>query len=44
MPLVESVVGKGSVFTVILPIRGPAAQAPEQTAEIDEFPPLQEAV
>jgi signal transduction histidine kinase len=42
--LIESVVGKGSVFTVILPIKRPGAPAAEPAAEIDEFPPLQEAV
>jgi signal transduction histidine kinase len=44
--LVESVVGKGSVFTVILPIRRPA-QAPAQEERIDEVEellPLKEAV
>ncbi|HEY9181729.1 MAG TPA: ATP-binding protein, partial [Gammaproteobacteria bacterium] len=40
--LVESVVGKGSAFTVILPIRRPDAAAP-QPAE-DALPPLKEAV
>jgi signal transduction histidine kinase len=44
--LVESVVGKGSVFTVVLPIKrpdGPAATAAEPT-EAEEFMPLAEAV
>jgi two-component system, NtrC family, sensor kinase len=40
---VESVVGKGSVFTVILPIKRPAPA--EQTfAEALDFPELKEAV
>jgi two-component system, NtrC family, sensor kinase len=40
---VESVVGKGSVFTVILPIKRP--EPTEQPfAEIEDFPQLQEAV
>jgi len=48
--LVESELGKGSVFTVVLPIKRPAgaaASAPEQTDEIEdlaELPPLAEAV
>jgi signal transduction histidine kinase len=37
---VESVVGKGSVFTVILPIRRPA----ERPAQLDDFAELKEAV
>jgi signal transduction histidine kinase len=43
--LVESAVGKGSVFTVILPIKRPAAppQA-EQTDEAEDLPLLKEAV
>jgi signal transduction histidine kinase len=41
--LVESVVGKGSAFTVVLPIKRPAA-AVAQPAEVDDFPPLKEAV
>jgi two-component system NtrC family sensor kinase len=39
---VESVVGKGSVFTVILPIKRPDAEQP--FAELDDLPQLQEAV
>jgi two-component system NtrC family sensor kinase len=43
--LVESVVGKGSAFTVILPIKRPAAPAQEApTDEVEELPPLREAV
>jgi signal transduction histidine kinase len=38
--LVESVVGKGSAFTVVLPIRRSAVGAEPQ----EEFPPLKEAV
>jgi signal transduction histidine kinase len=41
--LVESVVGKGSIFTVILPIKRPAPQN-ELAAEFEEFLPLKEAV
>jgi two-component system NtrC family sensor kinase len=41
--LVESVVGKGSTFTVVLPIRRNTQTAPA-VAEFDEFPPLAEAV
>jgi two-component system NtrC family sensor kinase len=42
--LVESVVGKGSVFTVILPIRRPTPAAQEeQTDEVEELLPLREA-
>jgi signal transduction histidine kinase len=40
---VESVVGKGSVFTVILPIKRPDT-VEQPFAEIDELPQLQEAV
>jgi signal transduction histidine kinase len=43
--LVESVVGKGSAFTILLPIKRP--DAPLQEASIDEseeLPPLREAV
>jgi signal transduction histidine kinase len=40
---VESVVGKGSAFTVILPIKRPGAK--ELPAhDVEDFPPLQEAV
>ncbi len=39
---VESVVGKGSVFTVVLPIRRSAEASIQQ--QLDELPPLQEAV
>ncbi len=40
---IESVVGKGSVFTVILPIKRP--DTPQQPfAELDDLPQLQEAV
>jgi signal transduction histidine kinase len=42
--LVESVVGKGSAFTVILPIKRPMAPQYEQTAEVEELLPLKEAV
>ena len=42
--LVESVVGKGSVFTVILPIKRPMAPHYEQPAEVEELLPLKEAV
>lgn len=43
--LVESVVGKGSAFTVVLPIKRPTAR-PETAApqDVDELPPLKEAV
>jgi signal transduction histidine kinase len=41
--LIESVIGKGSVFTVVLPIRRSHSQQ-EQTAEVEELLPLKEAV
>jgi two-component system NtrC family sensor kinase len=41
---VESVVGKGSTFTVILPIKRPAAHVEQILGESDELPPLKEAV
>ena len=34
---VESVVGKGSAFTVILPIKRPAARREQTVAEIDRI-------
>jgi signal transduction histidine kinase len=41
---IESVVGKGSAFTVILPIKRQAAAKEQPAPDIEEFPPLQEAV
>jgi signal transduction histidine kinase len=41
---VESVVGKGSAFTVILPIKRPGTREQPATLDVDDFPPLQEAV
>ena len=41
---VESVVGKASTFTVILPIKRPAAHVERLLGESDELPPLKEAV
>jgi signal transduction histidine kinase len=41
---VESVVGKGSTFTVILPIKRPAADVEKLLGESDELPLLKEAV
>jgi signal transduction histidine kinase len=40
---VESVVGKGSAFTVVLPIRR-ATDGPSLQEQLDELPPLKEAV
>jgi two-component system, NtrC family, sensor kinase len=47
--IVESQVGQGSAFTVVLPIKRPAGatHAPEQTGQLDDentLPPLAEAV
>lgn len=42
--LVESVVGKGSAFTVVLPIKRAAEAQAAADAEQDELPPLAEAV
>jgi signal transduction histidine kinase len=42
--LVESVVGKGSVFTVVLPIKRSGVDIAPQPAAEEELPPLKEAV
>jgi signal transduction histidine kinase len=43
--LIESVVGKGSAFTVVLPIKRPAAHFEAEAApDSEELPPLKEAV
>lgn len=42
--LIESLVGKGSTFTIVLPIKSAADHAPPVDAEPEEFPPLAQAV
>ena len=42
--LIESVVGKGSVFTVVLPIKRPQSHAAAHVDDAEEYPPLKEAV
>ncbi len=41
---IESVVGKGSAFTVILPIKRPMAHREQSLVNLDDLPPLKEAV
>ena len=41
---VESVVGKGSAFTVILPIKRQAAAKEQPAPDVEDLPQLQEAV